>query len=200
MIKAMGVKAKERIKLVHFLMMPIAYKRLWIIYLVFFINWHHQSSPISFCIPYKPLQTQSNWSIQLQKHLAVSISLFLLMPLLRRSLPQSSLPVQILLTLYINFSMKTFLHQPARVATPSLASESLTGVFPFTFLNPQSPPYALQLSDSQNSKLFLSSISVAVQHPSLISLASAMWFGPSLPTALMLCLVLNLQLRDLGSR
>lgn len=49
----MAVKAKERINLVHFLMMPIAYKRIRLIYLVYFKSQRHQPTSFFF-IPYKP--------------------------------------------------------------------------------------------------------------------------------------------------
>ena len=107
-------------------MIPMAYKRIWITYPVHFINGHHQLTPVS-CILY----TRLNRSVQLQKHLAVSTRFSVLMPrFLRRSSAQALLPVQILPTLYTNFSMKTVLHQPPRVAFPSSAPESLAGVFP----------------------------------------------------------------------
>ena len=128
-------------KLVPFLMIPMAYKRIWITYPVHFINGHHQLTPVS-CILY----TRLNRSVQLQKHLAVSTPFSVLMPrFLRRSSAQALLPVQILPTLYTNFSMKTVLHQPPRVAFPSSAPESLAGVFPCVLNSSYKDPSQIRL-------------------------------------------------------
>ena len=71
-----------------------------------------------------------NRSVQLQKPLAVSTPVSVLMSHFLRSSAQASLPVQILPTLYTTLSMKTVLHQPPGVAFPSSAPESLAGAFP----------------------------------------------------------------------